>query len=95
MERIQGGVCAPQGFLAAGVHCGILKNKQKKDLALIYSLSEANAAAVYTKNLVKGAPIEVTRENIAAISSLANAMPRRNDAMPHAFENVCNTMTLG
>ena len=51
MERIQGGVCAPQGFLAAGVHCGILKNKQKKDLALIYSLSEANAAAVYTKNL--------------------------------------------
>ena len=65
MERIQGGVCAPQGFLAAGVHCGILKNKQKKDLALIYSLSEANAAAVYTKNLVKGAPIEVTRENIA------------------------------
>ena len=65
MERIQGGVCAPQGFLAAGVHCGILKNKQKKDLALIYSLSEANAAAIYTKNLVKGAPIEVTRENIA------------------------------
>lgn len=65
MERIQGGVCAPQGFLAAGVHCGILKNKQKKDLALIYSLSEANAAAVYTRNLVKGAPIEVTRENIA------------------------------
>lgn len=65
MERIQGGVCAPQGFLAAGVHCGIRKNKQKKDLALIYSLSEANAAAVYTKNLVKGAPIEVTRENIA------------------------------
>ena len=65
MERIQGGVCAPQSFLAAGVHCGILKNKQKKDLALIYSLSEANAAAVYTKNLVKGAPIEVTRENIA------------------------------
>lgn len=65
MERIQGGVCAPQGFLAAGVYCGILKNKQKKDLALIYSLSEANAAAVYTKNLVKGAPIEVTRENIA------------------------------
>ena len=65
MERIQGGVCAPQGFLAAGVHCGILKNKQKKDLVLIYSLSEANAAAVYTTNLVKGAPIEVTRENIA------------------------------
>lgn len=65
MKRIQGGVCAPQGFLAAGVHCGIRKNKQKKDLALIYSLSEANAAAVYTKNLVKGAPIEVTRENIA------------------------------
>ena len=63
MKEIQGGVCAPAGFTAAGVHCGIRKNKTKKDLALLYSEVPCAAAAVYTKNLVKGAP--VTRENLA------------------------------
>ena len=65
MKEIQGGVCAPAGFTAAGVHCGIRKNKTKKDLALLYSEVPCAAAAVYTKNLVKGAPITVTRENLA------------------------------
>ena len=65
MKDIQGGVCAPAGFTAAGVHCGIRKNKTKKDLALLYSEVPCAAAAVYTKNLVKGAPITVTRENLA------------------------------
>ena len=37
MKDIQGGVCAPLGFKAAGIHCGIRKNKSKKDLALIVS----------------------------------------------------------
>ncbi|MFR5864599.1 MAG: bifunctional glutamate N-acetyltransferase/amino-acid acetyltransferase ArgJ [Acutalibacteraceae bacterium] len=60
-----GRVCAPAGFTAAGVHCGIRKNKTKKDLALLYSEVPCAAAAVYTKNLVKGAPITVTRENLA------------------------------
>ena len=65
MKACNGGVCAPAGFRAAGVHCGIRKNKSKKDLALIYSDAPCAAAAVYTQNLVKGAPITVTRENIA------------------------------
>ena len=65
MKACNGGVCAPAGFRAAGVHCGIRKNKSKKDLALIYSDTPCAAAAVYTQNLVKGAPITVTRENIA------------------------------
>ena len=65
MEIISGGVCAPQGFMANGVHCGIRKNKGKRDLGLIYSSVRAAAAAVYTTNLVKGAPIAVTRANIA------------------------------
>ena len=56
MKTIEGGVCAAQGFTAAGVHCGIRKNKTKRDLALIYSSVPASAAAVYTTNLVKGAP---------------------------------------
>lgn len=65
MEMISGGVCAAKGFSASGVHCGIRKNKSKKDLALIYSEAPANAAAVYTTNLVKGAPIAVTKNHIA------------------------------
>ena len=66
MNYIKGGVCAPNGFLAAGVHCGIRsKDKSKKDLALIVSESMCSAAAVYTTNKVKGAPIEVTRAHLA------------------------------
>ncbi len=64
MKSVAGGVCAAKGFKASGIHCGIRKNKQKRDLALIVSEQRAAAAAVYTKNLVKGAPIAVTRENI-------------------------------
>ena len=64
MKKIEGGVCAPQGFKASGIYCGIRKNKTKKDLALIFSAVPASAAAVYTTNLVKGAPLIVTKENI-------------------------------
>ena len=65
VKVIDGGVCAAKGFKASGIHCGIRKNKTKKDIALIISEVKANAASVYTKNLVKGAPIYVTKENIA------------------------------
>ena len=65
MEHIQGGVCAAKGFTAGGVHCGIRKNKSKRDLAMILSAVPASAAAVYTTNLVKGAPLYVTQRNIA------------------------------
>ncbi|MBE6718166.1 MAG: bifunctional glutamate N-acetyltransferase/amino-acid acetyltransferase ArgJ [Ruminococcaceae bacterium] len=65
MKIITGGICAAQGFKASGVHCGIRKNRTKKDLALIYSDTVATAAAVYTTNLVKGAPLLVTKSHIA------------------------------
>ncbi len=65
MNIIKGGVCAAKGFKANGIHCGIRKNHIKKDIALVISDVEASAAAVYTTNLVKGAPIAVTKENIA------------------------------
>ena len=65
MKIIQGGVCAARGFKANGVHCGIRKNRTKKDLALIVSQVPAAAAAVYTTNLVKGAPLQVTKQNIS------------------------------
>ena len=53
MKIISGGVCAAKGFKASGVHCGIRKNRTKRDLALIYS-----------ENLVKGAPLTVTKKHI-------------------------------
>ncbi|MBQ8140910.1 MAG: bifunctional ornithine acetyltransferase/N-acetylglutamate synthase [Clostridia bacterium] len=65
MKQINGGVCAAKGFTANGIHCGIRKNKTKRDLSLIYSEIPAAAAAVYTTNLVKGAPLTVTKSNIS------------------------------
>ncbi len=64
IKQISGGVCAPQGFSGAGIHCGIRKNHTKRDLALILSSVPASAAAVYTTNLVKGAPLEVTKKHL-------------------------------
>ena len=64
MKIISGGVCAAKGFKANGVHCGIRHNRLKRDLALIYSEVPATAAAVYTTNLVKGAPLKVTKSHI-------------------------------
>ncbi len=64
MKMINGGICAAKGFTASGVHCGIRHNKIKKDLSLIYSEVPAAAAAVYTTNLVKGAPLSVTKDHI-------------------------------
>ncbi len=65
MKVIAGGVTAAKGFTAGGVHCGIRKSRTKRDLGLIYSEVPASAAAVYTTNLVKGAPLIVTKEHIA------------------------------
>ncbi len=65
MKLIEGGVCAPKGFMASGIHCGVRKNRTKRDLALIFSEKSAAAAAVYTTNLVKGAPLVVTKKHIA------------------------------
>ena len=65
MKQIDGGVCAAKGYQAAGVYCGIRKNKNKRDLALIYSEVKAACACVYTQNLVQGAPIAVTKANVA------------------------------
>lgn len=77
---IEGGITAPKVFQASGVHCGI-KNR-KKDLAVVFSEAECDAAAFYTTNKVKAAPLIVTKEHIekgkiSAIvvnSGLANAL---------------------
>ena len=65
ISQIEGGVCAPAGFQANGVHCGIRKNRTKKDLALITSSVRCATACAYTTNRVKGAPIFVTKKHVA------------------------------
>ncbi|NLI89678.1 MAG: bifunctional glutamate N-acetyltransferase/amino-acid acetyltransferase ArgJ [Epulopiscium sp.] len=62
MIEIKGGVTAPKGFFASGIHCGL--KREKKDLAFIYSDVMCSGAAVYTRNLVKGEPIYVTQEHL-------------------------------
>ena len=64
MEIISGGVCAAKGFKASGVRCGIRKSREKRDLSMIFSEVPASAAAVYTTNLVKGAPLVVTKRHL-------------------------------
>ncbi|MBR5307346.1 MAG: bifunctional glutamate N-acetyltransferase/amino-acid acetyltransferase ArgJ [Clostridia bacterium] len=97
MNTVNGGVCAAKGFTANGVHCGIRKNRTKKDLALIYSEVKASAAAVYTTNLVKGAPLTVTKSNIsdgkaqAVICNSGNANTCNANGIEIA-EGMCNLL---
>lgn len=97
MKYIDGGVCAPHGFRAAGIHCGIRsKDVNNKDLALIVSDKMCTAAAVYTKNKVKGAPIAVTREHLAdgkAIAIICNS-GNANTCAPEGVEIARKTCEL-
>jgi glutamate N-acetyltransferase/amino-acid N-acetyltransferase len=71
--RKEGGVTAPEGFLAAGVGAGIKKNG-KKDIALIYSEKTCTAAGVFTTNLVKAAPLLLDMEHLAKTGGKAQAV---------------------
>ena len=90
IKRIEGGVTYPAGFRASGIHCGLRKNKSKKDLALILADKPCNAAAIYTTNKVYGAPITVTREHWkngmarAAICNSGNANTCNPDGVDKA-----------
>lgn len=64
IKFIDGGVCAAKGFKAAGINAHIKANSQKNDMAVVYCDKICNAAALYTQNKVKGAPITVTREHL-------------------------------
>ncbi|MCD8004527.1 MAG: bifunctional ornithine acetyltransferase/N-acetylglutamate synthase, partial [Oscillospiraceae bacterium] len=91
MEQIEGGVTAPQGFSTAGIHCGVkaTEDPEKKDLALIVSQRECTAAAVYTRNRVRAAPLYVTQENLqngrawGVVANSGNA----NACAPKSMEN--------
>ena len=91
IKEITGGVCAAQGFRAAGIHCGIQPDgsPEKNDLALILSERECSAAAVYTLNRVKAAPIYVTMDHLekgVAWGIVANS-GNANACCPMSHEN--------
>jgi glutamate N-acetyltransferase/amino-acid N-acetyltransferase len=65
VKEIKGGVCAPKGFFAGGVRCGIKTGSLKKDLALIYSRKSCKVAAMFTTNKVKAASVRISQENIS------------------------------
>ena len=96
MKIIEGGVCAAKGFKANGIRCGIRKNRDKRDLSLILSEVPGSCAAVYTTNLVKGAPIAVTKKHIkdgiaqAIICNSGNA----NTCNPNGEEVAVQTAEL-
>lgn len=58
----------PKGFAACGIHCGIAKKKEKKDIAVFYSRKPAIASAMFTSNLVKAAPVKVSSQNVSRSS---------------------------
>ncbi len=64
MKIINGGVSTPKGFKAAGIHCGVKGNSEKKDLALIVSDTMCSAAGTFTTNKVKAAPVYLSMENV-------------------------------
>ena len=100
MKLISGGVCAAKGFKASGIHCGIRANRTKRDIALIFSEKNAACAAVYTTNLVKGAPLVVTKENIsdgyaqAVICNSGNANTCNSNGIEIAKE-MCSLLAKG
>ena len=73
VRSVDGGVTAPKGYRAAGLHCGI-KINGKPDLSLIVSDAPASAAGVFTTNLAKAAPVYLCQDHLAASHGHARAI---------------------
>lgn len=84
-EVIQGGVCAAKGYKASGINCGLNSDKNKNDLGLLVCDFDANTAAVYTQNKVKGAPVTVTKAHLNTTGGLSRAV-----IMNSKNANTCN-----
>lgn len=84
-EVIQGGVCAAKGYRASGINCGLNKDKNKNDLGLLVCDVDANTAAVYTQNKVKGAPVTVTKTHLDTTGGRSRAV-----IMNSKNANTCN-----
>ena len=89
MKIIEGGVCAAKGFKAGSVRCGVKESRTNDDTAIIFSECECTAAATYTMNRVKAAPLYVTMEHLedgVARAIVANA-GNANACAPDGMEN--------
>ena len=89
MKIIEGGVCAAKGFKAGSVRCGVKESRTNDDTAIIFSECEYTAAATYTMNRVKAAPLYVTMEHLedgVARAIVANA-GNANACAPDGMEN--------
>jgi len=84
-ELVDGGACAPAGFKANGLNCGLNSNPEKNDLGLLYSEKQCRVAAVYTLNKVKGAPVLVCKKHLAMTGGKASAV-----IMNSKNANTCN-----
>lgn len=82
---IEGGVCAARGYRANGLNCGLNHDPDKNDLGVLVSDVTCNAAAVYTQNKVKGAPVLVTKEHLAKSNGKVKAV-----IMNSKNANTCN-----
>lgn len=92
MNKERKGVCFAEGFKAAAAHAGIKQGSTKDDLALIYSSVPCNAAAVYTTNVVKAAPLKITKKHLedgkaqAIVVNSGNANAAALNGELHALE---------
>jgi glutamate N-acetyltransferase/amino-acid N-acetyltransferase len=73
VRAVDGGVTAPSGFRASGLHCGI-KASGKPDLCLLVSDTPATAAGVFTVNLAKAAPLYLCQDHLASSKAMARAI---------------------
>ena len=84
-KTVNGGICAAKGYKANGLNCGLNPDKMKNDLGLYLSETEAETAAVYTTNKVKGAPIVVTKAHLEKTDGKSRAV-----IMNSKNANTCN-----
>ncbi len=67
LKKVQGGICTPHDFVAGGIHCGIKEsNRNRDDLAIVYSQRNSVAAATFTTNQVKAAPVKISMKHIGS-----------------------------
>lgn len=103
-KQIEGGVSAPKGFRASGIHCGIKKDPDKKDLALVVSLVPADAAGIFTRNVVKAAPVVLCSELLSSKNKIeaiivnsgnANCMTAKKGLDNAKLMSECTAKLLG
>ena len=72
IKAVNGGILTPKGYQAEGIHAGL--RYSRNDLAILYSVVPANAAAVYTLNTYQAAPILVTKESMRSGKQVKQAI---------------------